>query len=700
MSGDDAPVVRLDLRLERLQRGRYRLRLTSHTPQLYRDLFLGRLLEANASAAPRAAATTRDLGHPPAAPSTAPRLGALRRLGTELFGLLLKGEMLVAYRAARTRARAADVQLRIFSHIDAPELDALPWEALCDPEDGQFLIADGAISIVRLRDVAARVAPPDDDRVLHVTVAIAAPRRVDKLAVEREWRRIEQALAAPVDRGQVTLHRLPGGTLDDLLQHLDAQPCDVLHFIGHGRYARDDDRGDLLFESADGDIDPVADRRLATALRDCGVRLAVLNACDGARASRRGDVHAGLARSLIQLGIPTVVAMRARIADGAAADFAARLYARLAEGDAVVDAIDAVRLQLFRERSDATWSLPIVLAHPDAPLNASLVPPRRALPTAPVAALRARPWLARTLAAIAGLAIVGLALTAVGALDVRRAPAVEGTVTLERVDDAPDANPASAADDADRRVAWANPPACPAPPGVTLPMTLVPAGTVPLPMASTQAAGAALRARDALDRWPARGAARPFCLGLYEVTQAQWSALMPDRPHNSGWPGANRPVERIRRVDAEAFIAALNQRVEGNPFRLPTEREWAYAAAAGSANTYAFGDDPTALPQHGNCRSRTVDDGHDGTAPVGTFAPNAFGLYDLHGNVWEWTAADPRAPSAAPGVLRGGSYDVVPTRCTIDERKVLAADRRRKDYGFRVARDPVASPAATALAAP
>ncbi len=130
----------------------------------------------------------------------------------------------------------------------------------------------------------------------------------------------------------------------------------------------------------------------------------------------------------------------------------------------------------------------------------------------------------------------------------------------------------------------------------------------------------------------------PFKLGKYEVTFAQWDACVADggcnghSPDNEGWGRGNRPVINVSWDDVQSFITWLNSRTGGN-YRLPSEAEWEYAARAGSTTKYSWGDDIFGR-NRANCAE--CGDSYEFTAPVGSFPANAWGLHDMHGNVFEW----------------------------------------------------------------
>lgn len=124
--------------------------------------------------------------------------------------------------------------------------------------------------------------------------------------------------------------------------------------------------------------------------------------------------------------------------------------------------------------------------------------------------------------------------------------------------------------------------------------------------------------------------ANAFYMGKYEITQKQWRDVMGENPYN--FKDDNLPVEQVSWNDVQDFIKKLNEKEGVNKYRLPSEAEWEYAARAGTTTRYSFGDDESRLGEYawyyGNSGSKT--------SPVGLKKPNPWGVYDIHGNVWEW----------------------------------------------------------------
>ncbi len=206
---------------------------------------------------------------------------------------------------------------------------------------------------------------------------------------------------------------------------------------------------------------------------------------------------------------------------------------------------------------------------------------------------------------------------------------------------------------------------------------------------------------------------RPFYLGKYEVTQAEYEAVMGDNPSDCKGKPKN-PVESVSWLDAVRFCNQLSEREGLKPYyeisgetvqipawkasgyRLPTEAEWEYACRAGTATRYSFGDDKASLGEF----AWFSDNSDSGTHEVGQKRANGFGLHDMYGNVWEWCwdwsavdyykespLDDPRGPSqAASRVIRGGGWINLPYHCRSAVRGGYAPDDRHYYLGFRLAR--------------
>jgi len=133
--------------------------------------------------------------------------------------------------------------------------------------------------------------------------------------------------------------------------------------------------------------------------------------------------------------------------------------------------------------------------------------------------------------------------------------------------------------------------------------------------------------------------AKPFAVGKYAITFAEWDACVAAggcggyRLEDRGWGRANRPVIDVSWEDAKSYAAWLSTKT-GKPYRLLSEAEWEYAARAGSTTRYFWGDEIGR--NRANCNGCGSQWDNQQTAPTGSFAPNAFGLYDMHGNVWQW----------------------------------------------------------------
>lgn len=193
-----------------------------------------------------------------------------------------------------------------------------------------------------------------------------------------------------------------------------------------------------------------------------------------------------------------------------------------------------------------------------------------------------------------------------------------------------------------------------------------------------------------------------FYLGTFEVTQAQWQAVMGNNPSNFK-TSTNHPVEQVSWNDIQGFIQRMNEMGIGD-FRLPTEAEWEYAARAGTSTRFSHGD---VLDCGDSCESCAENDQYmwwcgnssSQTHEVGLTLPNPWGLFDMHGNVWEWcqdnwqessnrgVQVDPIIKTTdSRRVIRGGSWSATVGKTRSSYRSRINSTGKSYKFGFRLAR--------------
>lgn len=196
--------------------------------------------------------------------------------------------------------------------------------------------------------------------------------------------------------------------------------------------------------------------------------------------------------------------------------------------------------------------------------------------------------------------------------------------------------------------------------------------------------------------------AKPLAVGVREVTFDEWQACLDEKgctkvPDDHNWGKGRRPVVNISWPEAVGYTEWLSRKT-GQTYRLPTESEWEYVARAGTTTEYWWGDDPGM--ERANCRNCGPEISHK-SLPVGSFAANPFGLYDVHGNVWEWVQdcwnpdhkgapADGSARltgSCQERVTRSGSWYYVNTNVRSAYRSKYPADAFSYGIGIRVFRE-------------
>ncbi|MFB3786329.1 MAG: formylglycine-generating enzyme family protein [bacterium] len=280
---------------------------------------------------------------------------------------------------------------------------------------------------------------------------------------------------------------------------------------------------------------------------------------------------------------------------------------------------------------------------------------------------------------------------------------------------------------------------------VTIPLPNLPLDAKPLEMVLIKAGTFAMGSpADEQDRTPEEWLPHPvtltkdFYLGRYEVTQAQYEAIMNGNPSNGYGVGPNYPVYYATWYDGAAFCNRLSQREGFTPvydetnwttdwnadgYRLPTEAEWEYACRAGTTTRFSFGDALECVEDPPDAYCEILDENMwwsgnndpNGAKEVGLKLPNPWGLFDMHGNVWEWCndwweepwdekpQVDPKGQETGTyRVVRGGGWNISPAWCRSAIRNMSNMDSRRENKGFRVSRNnlipgPTSTPTPTPL---
>jgi len=307
----------------------------------------------------------------------------VREVGLQLFRALFTGPVYGMYRASLGVAQQQGKRLRVVLRLTAPELAALPWEMLFDPETETYLCRQEPL----VRHVHApytaeplAVRPP-----LRVLGLVASPRGLPMLDVEAEKSHLAEALAGPIAAGLIELVWAPEATWPGIHAQLLAGQWHVLHFVGHGDYDTRTDEGVLALVAADGRADLVEADRLADLLGEAQPtpRLVVLNSCASGRTGVN-DLFSGTAAVLVRSGISAVAAMQFTISDTAAIAFARGFYTAIANGRSIDEAARSGRISILGAPSSLEWVTPVLYVRGQASQLFTLTAPqdtgRKALP--------------------------------------------------------------------------------------------------------------------------------------------------------------------------------------------------------------------------------------------------------------------------------------------------------------------------------
>ena len=571
-------------------------------------------------------------------------LEEVEEVGRRLFEAVFVGKVERLWRTALLEASRNDRPVRLCLHLrDRDRCSDWPWEWLYDSESKSFLSISVNTPLIRYPAALAAARPLRCHLPLRILVVAASPPGVGSIDVQREWDVLQASLQSLVDQGEIELDLLKRATLSELRCKLRKR-FHILHFIGHGYYDRDRGEGGLLFEDGEGGSRRVTGRDLSALVEGRrSLSLIVLNACEGAKIDAVAP-SPGVAQSLALSEIPAVVAMQFKISDPLAINFAGQFYEALADGDPVdVAMAEARQAMFFADRDGIEWGTPVLFLRSSDGRIFEIV---KELPPRGESVGRLWMSLKRTWLSLFLLGAGSVALT----LGIREEPLQP-----------PDAE------------------GCPSSEVLGMTFVRIEPGTFIM--------GSKPRDKDEINHKVT--ISKPFCMSEHEVTRGQWKKIMEEDPGGTG--ADDLPVTNVSWDGTQVFLDRLNKMEPRKGSRLPTEAQWEYAARVRPVQRFLFSS------QYGNCEG---NDRFDGLAPVKSFAPNLWGLYDMHGNVSEWVAdwyaeyppepvIDPSGPEIGEEkVRRGGSFKILVENCDSVTRKKSKPGYRSNDVGFRLVRTP------------
>ncbi|OQX08654.1 MAG: hypothetical protein BWK80_47925, partial [Desulfobacteraceae bacterium IS3] len=594
----------------------------------------------------------------------------------KLFEAVFSDNVLECYRKSLNFMRESQdkgLRLKLMLH-NAAELADMPWEFLFDSGENRFIAQSHHTPVVRYTGLP-EIPPFPVKLPLRMLVAISSPADYPPLDVEGEISRLRQALAPLIKTGRVKVKGLMHVTFRAIQRILRKETFHIFHFIGHGGFDAKSNEGVLVMEDEQRRSVTVGADRIGALLHDHrSLRLAVLNCCEGARVSLT-DPFAGVATALIQQGIPAVAAMQFPISDDAAKEFADEFYAALTDGFPADAAMAEARKAVFGMPNDAEWGTPVLYMR-----------------------------------------------SADGMLFKFEDEVLSDKDTeIDISEDMEDEEETESSEDVKSVIEVVSPEIKIEQPkrftnSIGMEFVWIPPGE--FMMGSPEGEPG----RYDNERLHRVKLIRGFYIQTTPVTQGQWKALMKNNPSRFKDGGDDCPVEMVSWNDAQEFIKKLNldsarlpSEVEtrlpvgelspavgerSRTYRLPTEAEWEYACRAGTDTPFCFGRclSTDEANYDGNYPLKGCPKGkyREKTTPVKTFPPNDWGLYDMHGNVWEWcqdwygdypsgAVTDPAGPdSGSNRVGRGGSWLNVARLCRSARRSRDSPGLRYNYLGFRL----------------
>lgn len=349
------PVQNLDIRVAPASEGGYRCTLSVGAQSKSARIDLEHCKKLGAEIYDRVKAELGEQG------ISAPPSSLLKEAGAELFEALFSGPLLSFFE--RTLERSGGRPLRLLVHLD-PEsrsrafLSTVPWEWLYWREKQDFLSLNRRTPVLRFVEVDA--VPPPEAKVEKLRVLILTSEHEPSPAIRLECSKIQEALAK---NRRIEVEVQNGVSLTSLRESFAGEGFEVIHFIGHGLYARAQASAQLVLEEPNGRRYVLSGEDLAQTLRDFGhLRLVFFNSCDTARTDESGyRPFAGVAQALLQNGVPAVIAMQFPISHPAATAFSARFYRALASGESLDAAVAEGRQAIRTQQPDSLeWGTPVL----------------------------------------------------------------------------------------------------------------------------------------------------------------------------------------------------------------------------------------------------------------------------------------------------------------------------------------------------
>lgn len=345
-----------------------------YAPSLLRDEGFGTsltaLTELRGTIGSRRAFNAERAVHAPQGPPTNnPALA--REIGSGLFKAVFTAEILACFRKSLEHSRSQKKRLRIRLRIEAPELAALPWEFLYDEAAGDHVSLLRETALIRYLEMGRTSETLTLQPPLRILGMVASPSDLATLDVEREKGLIRIALAPLIEAHQIEIAWVDGQSWRDLDRALQGGVWHIFHFIGHGDFDEQSGEGRIaLSDESSGRMNLLRATQLGRLFSNHpSLRLAVLNACEGARPSE-GRIFSSTGAILALRGIPAVVSMQYEITDKAAIEFARGLYDAIARQLPVDAAVQEARIAMSMAEADGTeWATPVLyLRSPDGKL--------------------------------------------------------------------------------------------------------------------------------------------------------------------------------------------------------------------------------------------------------------------------------------------------------------------------------------------